>query len=85
MIHPPGPAAVSGMRRDAVDAKATTVTDTANVSPAPSPYNSAIQKVISALQSGVAALPPRGDINQNLQRANALALYMHGLKGTLGA
>jgi hypothetical protein len=48
-------------------------------------FSSAIAKVINALQSGVASLPPRGDINQNLQRANALALYMHGLKGQLGA
>jgi hypothetical protein len=48
-------------------------------------FNSAIAKVINALQSGVSSLPPRGDINANLQRANALALYMHGLKGQLGA
>jgi hypothetical protein len=48
-------------------------------------FNAAIAKVINALQSGVSALPPRGDINANLQRANALALYMHGLKGQLGA
>lgn len=48
-------------------------------------YNAAAQKVGAALQSGIAGLQPRGDINQNLGRANALALYMHGLKGQLGA
>jgi hypothetical protein len=48
-------------------------------------FQSAIGKVINALSTGVQSLPPRGDINQNLQRANALALYMHGLKGQLGA
>jgi hypothetical protein len=48
-------------------------------------FATAIAKVINALQSGVSSLPPRGDINANLQRANALALYMHGLKGQLGA
>lgn len=48
-------------------------------------FQTAIGKVMNALQSGVSSLPARGDINQNLQRANALALYMHGLKGQLGA
>lgn len=48
-------------------------------------YAAAAAKVINALQTGVASLPPRGDINANLQRSNALALYMHGLKGQLGA
>jgi hypothetical protein len=33
----------------------------------------------------VANLPPRGDINQNLQRSASLATYLHGLKGQLGA
>jgi hypothetical protein len=48
-------------------------------------FTSAIGKVMNALATGVGSLPPRGDINQNLQRANALALYMHGLRGQLGA
>jgi hypothetical protein len=50
-----------------------------------SDYAAAAQKFMPAIASGVAALPPRGDINANLQRANTLALYLHGLKGTLGA
>jgi len=48
-------------------------------------YSAAAAKFMPAIASGVASLPQRGDINQNLQRANALALYLHGLKGTLGA
>jgi len=48
-------------------------------------FASAIQKIISAEQGIVSALPPRGDINQNLQRANAFALAMHSQKGNLGA
>ena len=48
-------------------------------------YSAAAAKFMPAIASGVASLPARGDINQNLQRANALALYLHGLKGTLGA
>ncbi len=48
-------------------------------------FSTAIAKVMNALSTGVSSLPPRGDINANLQRANALALYMHGLKGQLGA
>ena len=45
----------------------------------------AIQKIMQALATGVANLPPRGDINQNIQRSASLALYLHGLKGQLGA
>lgn len=48
-------------------------------------YAAAAAKFIPAINAGVASLPPRGDVNQNLQRANSLALYLHGLKGTLGA
>ncbi len=33
----------------------------------------------------VQSLPPRGDIMQNLQRVQALALGLHQLKGQLGA
>jgi hypothetical protein len=48
-------------------------------------YGVAAQKVMSAIAQGVANLPPRGDINANLQRSASLAMYLHGLKGTLGA
>ena len=42
-------------------------------------------KIMNFLQSAVPALPPRGDINQNLARSNALALALHAQKGSLGA
>ena len=48
-------------------------------------FTSAIGKIIAAEQNLVQSLPPRGDINQNLQRANAFALGLHSLKGQLGA
>lgn len=48
-------------------------------------YAAAAAKFMPAIAQGVASLPPRGDINANLQRSNSLALYMHGLKGQLGA
>lgn len=48
-------------------------------------YGVAAQKVMAAIAQGVANLPPRGDINQNLQRSASLATYLHGLKGQLGA
>ena len=48
-------------------------------------YAAAAQKVMAAIAQGVANLPPRGDINQNLQRSASLATYLHGLKGSLGA
>jgi len=48
-------------------------------------YNAAAQKVMAAIAQGVANLPPRGDINQNLQRVQSLDLYLHSLKGQLGA
>lgn len=48
-------------------------------------YSQASQKILSALGNIVPSLPPRGDINQNLQRANALALALHQQKGNLGA
>jgi hypothetical protein len=48
-------------------------------------FAAAITKIIAAEQSIVSSLPARGDINANLQRANAFALGMHQLKGTLGA
>lgn len=48
-------------------------------------FGAAAQKLIPALQQGVAGLPPRGDIEQNFQRSRALGLYLHSLKGTLGA
>lgn len=48
-------------------------------------FQSAIGKIIQAESSIVNSLPPRGDINQNLQRANAFALGLHQLKGQLKA
>jgi hypothetical protein len=48
-------------------------------------YAAAAQKIIAAEQNIVASLPARGDINQNLARANAFALGLHALKGQLGA
>lgn len=45
----------------------------------------AMGKIISFLQNAVPALPPRGDINANLQRSNALALALHAQKGNLGS
>lgn len=48
-------------------------------------YTAAAAKVMAAIAQGVANLPPRGDINQNLQRVQSLDLYLHSLKGQLGA
>lgn len=48
-------------------------------------FASSMAKIMPAIQQGVSSLPPRGDINQNLQRSASLALYLHGLRGTLGA
>ena len=44
----------------------------------------AIGKIMNFLGSAVPALPPRGDINANLARSNALALALHQQKGNLG-
>lgn len=48
-------------------------------------YAAAAQKVMAAIAQGVANLPARGDLAQNLNRANSLATYLHSLKGTLSA
>ena len=48
-------------------------------------YTAAAQKVINAIATGVASLPPRGDIGQNFQRTVSLGTYLHSLKGQLGA
>jgi hypothetical protein len=48
-------------------------------------FDAAIQKVLSAEQNIVASLPPRGDVNQNIQRAVSVMQQLHALKGTLGA
>lgn len=48
-------------------------------------FTAAITKIINAEQAIVSSLPPRGDITQNLQRANAFAMALHQLKGQLGA
>jgi hypothetical protein len=43
------------------------------------------QKIMSFLATAVPNLQPRGDINANLGRSNALALALHAQKGNLGA
>ena len=48
-------------------------------------FTAAITKIIAAESQIVGSLPPRGDIGQNLQRANQVAMGLHGLKGQLGA
>ncbi len=48
-------------------------------------FGAAIQKIIAAEAQIVQSLPPRGDINANLQRANQMALGLHQQKGNLGA
>jgi hypothetical protein len=48
-----------------------------------SAYTAAAQKILAAEAQIVGSLPSRGDINANLQRANAFALGMHSLKGQL--
>ncbi len=48
-------------------------------------YASAANKFMPAITNIVSGLPPRGDIMQNLQRVQGLALGLHALKGTLGA
>ena len=48
-------------------------------------YNAAAAKFMPAIANGVSGLSPRGDIFANLDRSRALALYLHGLKGSLGA
>ena len=45
----------------------------------------AAQKIIGALNNIVPGLPPRGNFQQNLARANSLATELHALKGQLGA
>lgn len=48
-------------------------------------FGSAIGKILAAEANIVASLPPRGDINANLQRVNQLCQALHQLKGQLGA
>lgn len=48
-------------------------------------YDAAAQKLGPAIQTAVANLPARGDLNQNIERVRALATYLHERKGTLGA
>jgi hypothetical protein len=48
-------------------------------------FQTSITKIMNYLATAVPALPPRGDINQNLQRSNALALALHSQRGSLGA
>lgn len=48
-------------------------------------YAAAAQKILAAEAQIVNSLAPRGDINQNLDRARTFALGLHSLKGQLGA
>lgn len=48
-------------------------------------YSAAAQKILAAEAQIVSSLPPRGDINQNLQRVQQLDMALHSLKGQLGA
>lgn len=48
-------------------------------------YAAAAAKFLPAINNIVAQLPPRGDINQNIERVRTLALGLHSLKGQLGA
>jgi hypothetical protein len=48
-------------------------------------YGQAAQKLYSFYSSAIPSLPARGDINQNLQRANTLALALHQAKGQFKA
>ena len=48
-------------------------------------FDAAIQKVLAAEANIVNSLPPRGDTNQNIQRAVSVMQQLHALKGTLGA
>ncbi len=48
-------------------------------------YAAAAAKLQPFLSSAVQALPPRGDINQNLQRSAALALALHQQRGNFKA
>lgn len=47
-----------------------------------SAYSAAASKLQPFMQNAVNSLPPRGDINANLQRSAALALALHNAKGT---
>lgn len=40
-------------------------------------YAAQIQKVLTAQQSIIAALPPRGDVNANIERSRQFQLAMH--------
>lgn len=50
-----------------------------------SKYSAAAQKLQPFMASAVAALPPRGDINANLQRSNSLAMALHQNRGSFRA
>jgi hypothetical protein len=48
-------------------------------------YNAAAAKLQPFMQQAVASLPPRGDINANLQRSAALAMALHNNRGNFKA
>jgi hypothetical protein len=48
-------------------------------------FDIAIAKVMAAEAQIVSSLPPRGDVNQNINRAVSVMQQLHALKGQLGA
>jgi hypothetical protein len=54
---------------------------TAGITSGAAAYGVAAGKLYQFFTSAIPALPARGDINQNLQRANTLALALHAAKG----
>jgi hypothetical protein len=48
-------------------------------------FDTAIAKVMAAEAQIVSSLPPRGDVNQNINRAVSVMQQLHALKGQLGA
>jgi len=48
-------------------------------------FDVAIAKIIAAETNIVGSLPPRGDVNQNIQRAVSVMQQLHALRGQLGA
>lgn len=69
--------------------KSATVAKAANfgvgIQAGASKYAAAAQKLQPFMSQAVASLPPRGDINANLQRSAALAMALHNNRGQFKA
>lgn len=50
-----------------------------------SKFDTAIAKILNAEANIVQSLPPRGDVNQNINRAVSVMQQLHALRGQLGA